>query len=66
MEWPARLPPKGGGGVSAGADGVLRNNEGRWVHGYSLNMGICSVEEVELWAFVHGMRLAWEIGSKCI
>ena len=44
----------------------LRNEEGRWVHGYSLNLVICSIEEAELWAFVHGMRLAWETGSKRI
>ena len=33
--------------MRVGAGGVLRNHEGRWVHGYSLNMGICSIEEVE-------------------
>ena len=36
------------------------------MHRYSLNLGICSVEEAKLWAIVHGMRLAWETGSKRI
>ena len=37
--------------IRAGADGVLRNDEGGWVHGYSLNLGIYLIEEVESLVF---------------
>ena len=36
---------------------------GSWI---LAELGICLVEEVELWVFVHEMRLAWKTGSKCI
>ena len=50
----------------ARARGVLRNDEGSWVQGYSLNLVCCWIEEAELWALIHRMRMAWETGFKRI
>ena len=61
-----KKPPKGrsklnmDGGVHecsgiAGARGVLRNEEGLLIHGFSINLGCCSVQEAELWAVLHGL-----------
>ena len=63
-------PPKGwiklnadgsmhGDSMTKGARAVLRNEDGVWIQGYSVNLGRCSIEEAELWAVVlHGMKMA--------
>ncbi|CAA7027274.1 unnamed protein product [Microthlaspi erraticum] len=44
----------------ATAGGVLRDENGRWVHGFALNIGICSAPLAELWGVYYGLCMAWE------
>ena len=41
----------------AGGVGLLRGSSGEWVVGFSINLVVCSVEEAELWALVHGGQI---------
>lgn len=50
----------------AGAGGVLRNDEGKWIQGFAVSLGCCSIEAAEVWAIIPGMRLAWTMASKCL
>ena len=58
-----RLKRRHGGG---GGGGLLRGSSGEWVVGFSINLGVCSIEEAELWAIVHGLRVAWRIGIRAL
>lgn len=42
------------------AGGVLRDGDGGWVHGFSLNIGFCSAPLAELWGVYYGLFLAWD------
>lgn len=44
----------------AAAGGVLRDGEGNWCKGFSLNIGVCSAPLAELWGVYHGLFMAWE------
>ena len=46
--------------------GVLKDEDGAYIQGFSINLGCCSVEAAELWAILHGMKMAWEVSSKCL
>ena len=48
----------------AGGGGLLRDQDGRWISGFSFKLGTCSVLVAELWAILHGLRLAWEKGVR--
>ncbi|CAA7012828.1 unnamed protein product [Microthlaspi erraticum] len=50
---------KGNPGAAA-AGGVLSDEVGAWVCGFSLNLGICSAPLAELWGVYYGLYLAWE------
>ena len=59
----------------AGHGGLLQGDSGNWVASFSKNLGLCSVEETELWALILGLQLAWnnnicllvaEINSKVV
>ena len=52
----------GGGGAGGWGRGLLRDHEGRWLDGFSTRFGTCSMVEAELWALIHGLRIAWERG----
>ncbi|KAH9770764.1 putative ribonuclease H protein [Citrus sinensis] len=51
---------KGNGEASAG--GLLRDCHGNFIHGFSANLGVCSVAKAELWGVLHGLRMAWDLG----
>ena len=54
---------KGNPGV-AGAGGVLRDNMGSWIAGFTRNNGICSSVTAELWAAYIGLQLTWDRGYR--
>ena len=45
---------------TAAGGGLLRDWYGIWNGGFSICLGACAVEEAELWAVIHGLRLVWE------
>ena len=49
--------------MTTGAGAVLRNEDGVRIQGYSVNLGR-SIEEAEVWAVIHGMKMAREMGVK--
>ncbi|MED6126981.1 hypothetical protein PIB30_083702 [Stylosanthes scabra] len=53
-------------GVSrrAGCGGVLRNEQGRWLAGYSFNMDTVTAYNAELQGVVEGLSLAWRLGIR--
>ncbi|KAL4351429.1 hypothetical protein GQ457_06G031650 [Hibiscus cannabinus] len=44
------------------SSGVVRNDTGVWVIGYSRHLGIYSVIEAELWGIYEGLLSAWSLG----
>ena len=46
--------------------GVLRENSSRCVSGFAANMGDCTVVQADLWALIHGLRLAWSMDIRCL
>ncbi|WCJ38142.1 Polynucleotidyl transferase ribonuclease H-like superfamily protein [Euphorbia peplus] len=46
----------------ARAGGVIRDHEGRWIAGFSFNIGICTAIQAEMWAILKGLELAWSLG----
>lgn len=44
----------------ASAGGVIRDGEGRWCGGFSLNIGRCTAPLAELWGVYYGLVIAWE------
>ncbi|CAL9006319.1 unnamed protein product [Prunus brigantina] len=49
-----------------GVAGVLRDATGAWLKGYSVNLGIGSVLEAELWGIFWGLSLAWDSGFRTV
>lgn len=45
---------------------MLRDDSGRWIMGFGLNIGVCSVTAAELWALYYGLELAWAEGLRKI
>lgn len=43
---------------NAGCGGVIRDDKGDWIIGFSMSIGCCSVEEAEAWAVYKGLILA--------
>ncbi|XP_038687586.1 uncharacterized protein LOC119986972 [Tripterygium wilfordii] len=54
---------KGMTGLAVGG-GLVRDVRGRWLIGFSINIGICSAVEAELWAVFEGLSLAWQNGFR--
>ncbi|KAK4270879.1 hypothetical protein QN277_019646 [Acacia crassicarpa] len=54
------------GSKKAGCGGIIRNNKGEWISGFSHFLGRCDVEEAEEWAILLGLRLAWDEGFRRI
>ncbi|CAN1274277.1 Putative ribonuclease H protein At1g65750 [Linum perenne] len=48
----------------AAAGGIVRDNEGRGLLAYSMNLGICSITRAELRGALEGIKRAWEAGYR--
>lgn len=44
----------------ASAGGVIRNGDGEWCGGFTLNIGRCSAPLAELWGVYYGQLVAWK------
>ena len=55
--------PRGNPGRAA-AGGVVRDEQGSWLVGFALNIGICSAPMAELWGVYYGLVVAWEKGVR--
>ena len=42
----------------AGVGGLIRDSNGNWLMGFTVNLGMCSVLSAELWGLLHGLRVA--------
>ncbi|CAN1797950.1 Putative ribonuclease H protein At1g65750 [Linum perenne] len=49
---------------STAIGGLIRNDQGKFVHAFTGNMGNCSITRAEICAIVQGMKLAWELGIR--
>ncbi|KAH9754932.1 putative ribonuclease H protein [Citrus sinensis] len=61
-------------GIST-AGGLIRDHMGRWLSGFGMMIGSCSITVAELWGLYQGLHLAWnsgirklkvEIDSRCV
>ncbi|CAN1822383.1 Putative ribonuclease H protein At1g65750 [Linum perenne] len=50
----------------AAAGGILRDDEGRGLLAYSMNLGICSITRAEIRGALEGIRRAWDAGYRRI
>lgn len=41
-----------------GAGGVLRNSEGLWIGGFTVNLGLGQAQDAEIWGLFFGLKLA--------
>ncbi|KAK9035794.1 hypothetical protein V6N11_077823 [Hibiscus sabdariffa] len=48
----------------ASCGGLIRDDGGSWLVGFSKRIGICSILEAELWGIYEGLLAAWSIGSQ--
>ncbi|KAL4333466.1 hypothetical protein GQ457_07G012960 [Hibiscus cannabinus] len=51
---------------SAGVGGVFRDNQGKWLFGFTRFVGRCETLLAELWAIHDGLLHAWELGYRCV
>lgn len=47
--------------TKARGGGILRTEPGKWVLGFTGNIGSCTVEEAELWAVCDGLEITWKL-----
>ncbi|KAK3222988.1 hypothetical protein Dsin_010013 [Dipteronia sinensis] len=52
------------GSITAG--GVIMDHKRNWLDGFSLNKGVGSVIEVELWGIFEGLKIAWKTDHRKI
>ncbi|KAH9660103.1 putative ribonuclease H protein [Citrus sinensis] len=52
------------GSGHAGASGLIRDFNGNWLMGFTVNLGMCSVLSAGLWGLLHGLRVAWDHGFR--
>ncbi|CAL1358711.1 unnamed protein product [Linum trigynum] len=50
----------------AGVGGVLRDSMGHWIVGFMAKIGEATAALAELWAFYHGLDIAWKSGYRQI
>ncbi|GAU38380.1 hypothetical protein TSUD_147480 [Trifolium subterraneum] len=48
----------------AACGGVLRNNHGEWIRGFSKFLGTCSAYVAELWGVLEGLKYNWSLGFR--
>ncbi|KAL4312838.1 hypothetical protein GQ457_01G036830 [Hibiscus cannabinus] len=51
---------------SAGVGGVFRDNQRKWLFGFTRFAGRCETLLAELWAIHDGLLHAWELGYRCV
>ncbi|CAN1786029.1 Putative ribonuclease H protein At1g65750 [Linum perenne] len=49
---------------STAIGGLIRNDQGKFVHAFTANLGDCSITRAEICAIVQGMKLAWDLGIR--
>ena len=42
-----------------GGGGMVRDDKGYWQGGFSIRMQCTSVEVIETWALLYGLKMAW-------
>lgn len=42
--------------------GVVRDDSGHFIFGFSVNLGSCTILAAELWGIFHGLKIAWSRG----
>ena len=47
-------------------EGIIRNNMGSQILGYTYNLGICRSFEAKMWGILEGLKLARSMGFKQI
>ncbi|KAK8975615.1 hypothetical protein V6N11_004994 [Hibiscus sabdariffa] len=52
-----------GSGMTA-CGGVVRDEEGNWLIGFSRKLGVCLILEAELWGLYEGLLAAWSINIR--
>ena len=50
-------------GIST-AGGLIRDHLGRWISGFGMMIGSCSITVAELWGMYKGLQLAWDSGIR--
>lgn len=50
-------------GVSS-VGSLIGDHNGRWVKGFGMNIGSCSVVMAELWGLFQGLIIAWQLGIR--
>ncbi|KAL9433259.1 hypothetical protein AB3S75_028147 [Citrus x aurantiifolia] len=50
----------------ASVGGLLRDQSGRWIIGFGMNIGMCLVTMAELWGLYQGQYMAWQQGCRWI
>ena len=48
----------------AGAGGLIRDSNGNWLMGFTVNLGMCSVLSAKLWGLFHGLKVACDYGFR--
>ncbi|KAK8565298.1 hypothetical protein V6N12_058864 [Hibiscus sabdariffa] len=48
----------------AACGGMVRNEDGDWLIGFSKRIGICSILEAELWGLYEDLNAAWSINIR--
>lgn len=46
----------------AAAGGIIRDHFGKWLHGFSYNIGTCPATAAQLWGALIRFNLAWDLG----
>lgn len=50
--------------MKTGIGGVIRDNDGKWLLGYAMKIGMAKIFRVDALAILKGMKLAWQNGYK--
>ena len=48
-------------GEIAGCGGLCRGPDGKWMRGFSYNLGMCNAFVAELWGAYYSLKMAWEM-----
>ncbi|CAN1176559.1 Putative ribonuclease H protein At1g65750 [Linum perenne] len=48
----------------AAAGGLLRDADGRCLHAFTMNLGVCSITRAELRGAIRGLEIAWDNGFR--